>query len=131
MRLIRMLRAWLVISMQKTATTLQLTPEQEEMMKDACRIAAPREACGIIAGGQVRELTNHAPDVGTFHLRGSDIASAVQAAGAGGLDAIWHTHPSGDPLPSESDRASHPWPAAMVIATRTDVTIYECDPGPC
>ena len=101
---------------------MELTREQKELMQDACYRAAPREACGVIAGGLVYELTNFSPHPGAFHIRGSELAPIVTAHG--GYDAVWHTHPSGDVLPSETDRANHPWPAALVIATRKAVAVY-------
>ena len=101
---------------------MELTNDQKELMRDACYRAAPREACGVIAGGLVYELTNFSPHPGTFHIRGSELAPIVTTHG--GYDAVWHTHPSGDVLPSATDRANHPWPAALVIATRKTVAVY-------
>lgn len=101
---------------------MELTTKQKELMTDACDRTAPREACGVIAGGLVYELTNHSSHPGTFRISGQDLAPIYAAHG--GYDAVWHTHPSGDILPSATDRANHPWPAALVIATRTAVEVY-------
>lgn len=92
-------------------------------MTDACAKNDPLEACGVIAGGVVYELPNHArfPE-STFLLRAEDIYGAV--APHGGYDAVWHTHPSGNPVPSPDDWAYHPRAKFMVIATREDVNVY-------
>lgn len=101
---------------------LTLTPEQEEMMQDACARSAPNEACGIVAGGVCYELTNHSTTVGTFHITAEELGQIAEHHG--GYQGIWHTHPSGNPLPSDDDWAYHPRSKALVVATRTQVTVY-------
>lgn len=101
---------------------LVITHEQEEMMKDACSEAAPLEACGIFAGGQCYRLPNRSTQPGIFHLSAEDIREAAERHG--GYEGVWHTHPSGDTLPSPRDWSSHPSAKALVVATRTTVSVY-------
>lgn len=104
---------------------LRLTPEQKKEMMDACAKADPLEACGIVAGGVLYQLENHSARPGTFALRAEDIRKVAEHHG--GYEGIWHSHPSGNPLPSDVDWASHPPAKALVVATRTLVRVYYGD----
>lgn len=103
---------------------MELSDEQRSILQSAARKVHPREACGVIAGSNVIQLENHAQGYAEFHLKGTDIENAAAKFGFRELDAVWHSHPSGNPLPSKSDLESHPWPAAMVIVTSEKVSIY-------
>lgn len=102
--------------------TITLTDEQEEMMRDACTRSAPDEACGVIAGGVCYELTNFSEASGTFHISAEELGPIAERHG--GYEGIWHTHPSGNPFPSDDDWAYHPSSKALVVATRTQVMVH-------
>lgn len=95
-------------------------------MRDACGRAAPREACGLVAGGVLYELENAAVGEGYFIIRAQDVATIYERHG--GYEAVWHTHPSGNESPSEDDWVSHPAAKAMVVATRDVVNVYYAEP---
>jgi len=103
---------------------MKLSNEQERELKLACLDEQPREACGIISAGRVFRLTNHSPNEREFCIRSSDLEALASEYGLRELDAVWHTHPTGDPYPSDLDLASHPWPATLIIATRETVSYY-------
>ena len=62
----------------------------------------PNECCGVIMGSQYHSCTNIAPDpANAFEI---DPAELVALSEHGELQAIVHSHPSGEPLPSEVDK---------------------------
>ncbi len=62
----------------------------------------PNECCGVIMGSQYHSCTNIAPDpANAFEI---DPAEWVALAELGELRAIVHSHPSGEPMPSEVDK---------------------------
>lgn len=84
----------------------------DRMLAEA-RDAHPREACGLILGsgervGEVRRCANVHPLPEThFEIDPRALIDAHRAARAGGPQVIgyWHSHPSGPPDPSATDRA--------------------------
>lgn len=103
---------------------MKLSSDDKKFLIQAARRAYPREACGVIAGGLTIELTNHSSGTREFRIRAEDLEAAAAKHRFRSIDGVWHSHPSGDVLPSEADLASHPWPAALVIVTRKTVAIY-------
>lgn len=62
----------------------------------------PNECCGVIIDGGYYPCTNIAPDpANTFEI---DPAEWVALAELGDIGAIVHSHPNGEPLPSEVDK---------------------------
>ncbi|MFV8835642.1 M67 family metallopeptidase [Aquisalimonas sp.] len=90
----------------------ELTPALREELIEASRRALPEEACGIVLGhhGVIREIagmTNQARrPADHFALDPLEYMHAERDAGKRGLDVIgiWHSHPDGEAVPSESDR---------------------------
>lgn len=74
---------------------------------------APREACGLLFGTDARiecatVAANVAPDpLRHFEIDPAALFAAIRAERAGGarLVGYWHSHPSGDAVPSATDRA--------------------------
>ncbi|WP_010546140.1 M67 family metallopeptidase [Sphingomonas elodea] len=82
-------------------------------MKKASAAAAPREACGLLFGEGDR-ITGFAETVNVadaperrFEIDPAALFAALKAERAGGpaLLGYWHSHPSGDPMPSRTDAA--------------------------
>lgn len=75
--------------------------------------AAPREACGLLFGSEARiERATATANVATdphrhFEIDPAALFSAIRTERAGGerLLGYWHSHPSGDAMPSATDRA--------------------------
>ena len=74
--------------------------------------AAPKEACGLLIGApvilQAVPAANVHPIPSThFEIDSLALIAAHKAARAGGpaLAGYWHSHPSGAPEPSATDRA--------------------------
>lgn len=62
----------------------------------------PNECCGVIIGGQYHPCTNIAPDpANQFEI---DPAEFVRLSELGEVVAIVHSHPNGEPMPSEVDK---------------------------
>lgn len=82
-------------------------------MKKASAAAAPCEACGLLfgEGDAVTAFTqteNLAASPETrFEIDPAALFAALRAERAGGprLIGYWHSHPSGDPMPSATDAA--------------------------
>lgn len=105
---------------------LVITDEMKQVMVNAARRAFPSEACGVIAGGVCYELKNRSDDpTKGFRLLGQDIARV--AARVGGYAGVWHSHPSGSPIPSRVDWANHPTAKALVIVAGETVSVYYGD----
>ena len=76
-------------------------------------IAAPREACGLLFGSdaaitdwQAVENVAEEPER-RFEIDPAALFAALRAERAGGprIAGYWHSHPSGDPMPSATDAA--------------------------
>lgn len=75
--------------------------------------AAPREACGLLFGAkdeifdwQAAENVAKTPEK-HFEIDPHALFAALKAerAGGPGIAGYWHSHPSGDPMPSATDIA--------------------------
>ncbi|WP_349514390.1 M67 family metallopeptidase [Erythrobacter sp. NFXS35] len=84
-----------------------------ETVRAAAAAAHPREACGILLGEdgritEARETRNIHPSPHThFEIDPQALIDAHRAARAGGPQVIgyFHSHPTGEPVPSSTDRA--------------------------
>jgi desampylase len=83
----------------------------------------PYEICGLAGGrGDTVETVTHIPNASptphhTYDMERQAMVDAIvafQRAGQGVL-AIYHSHPDGDPVPSERDIAEATWPDAVYI----------------
>lgn len=82
-------------------------------MEKAAAAARPREACGLLfgAGGAITGFAETANVAATpetrFEIDPAALFAALRAERAGGpsLVGYWHSHPSGDANPSETDAA--------------------------
>ena len=82
-------------------------------MQQKARAAAPLEACGLLFGGEGRidacqatENVSENPDA-RFEIDPAALFAAMRAERAGGAKLIgyWHSHPSGEAMPSATDAA--------------------------
>lgn len=79
-------------------------------------VAMPREACGLLLGARKRisgctEALNVSADpYQQFEIEPGALFAALRDERAGGpkLLGYWHSHPYGDPSPSETDLAMAP-----------------------
>jgi desampylase len=92
---------------------LDVTREALAAMLAAARAAHPREACGLLLseGGRIseaRETANVHPTPAThFEIDPQALIDAHRAARAGGSQVLgyFHSHPTGEAVPSATDRA--------------------------
>lgn len=98
----------------------EIKPEMKAVMIAAADKAAPREACGLVWGEEVREVTNVAKNGGGFFIMDYE-EQVVLYNELGRPDGVWHSHPNGDPLPSESDLHYHPDGMRMYIVAGGEV----------
>lgn len=107
------------------------------LMLAYCQAIYPQEACGFLAGqngrlGAIYLIDNTLRSPVTFEMEAQQQFAAMLDMDERGLDAvvIFHSHPSGPPRPSATDRelAYYPeWPQAIVsLADRTapDVHVF-------
>jgi proteasome lid subunit RPN8/RPN11 len=97
---------------------LDVTREALTAMRAAAAAAYPHEACGLLLGDlsqgggritAVRETANIHPSPAThFDIDPQALIDAHRAARTGGAQVLgyFHSHPTGDPIPSMTDRAS-------------------------
>ena len=109
-------------------TVLWLTQAQAELLVRLSREAAPHEMCGLLAGtgNQVTEvipIPNAATDSQrTYMLDEREYVRALMTLEARGLLllAFYHSHPSGDPIPSPVDvqHAFYPDTPYLIVGLR-------------
>jgi proteasome lid subunit RPN8/RPN11 len=80
----------------------QPTPEQITAALDHAGLYAPRETCGVIAGGTYCPIANLATEHDAFVM---DMRGYVAVACEHQVEAIVHSHVGLAPVPSEADRA--------------------------
>jgi len=104
-------------------STLLLTPEQLEQIRQEGAAAYPDECCGVLIGRDIdgrriveklRALSNSFEPGERFHrfrLDPLELARAEKEAGESGklVLGFYHSHPDHPARPSEYDRA-HAWP---------------------
>ncbi|MCY4105426.1 MAG: M67 family metallopeptidase [Chloroflexi bacterium] len=111
-----------------TARELRLSRTQARALMQEAVAAAPAECCGLLlgVGGTVCRsiaLTNVAatPQV-EYQADPSELFRALRLADDQQMEvlAIYHSHPQGEPIPSERDiqEAHYPQAAQLIIATR-------------
>ena len=91
---------------------IEVTSSVIEAMYAAARKADPKEACGILLGGDARitsftQTKNVHPAPQThFEIDPAALIDAHRKAREGGLQVIgyFHSHPSGDAAPSATDQ---------------------------
>jgi proteasome lid subunit RPN8/RPN11 len=98
---------------------LRLTPQAVAGLRRACAAAAPKEACGVLLGLCMGDdvlaedviVARGAAAQGAFEISDHELRRmAACAEGRGlGVVAIFHSHPSGTPDLSATDRAMLRW----------------------
>jgi proteasome lid subunit RPN8/RPN11 len=86
----------------------------EDLILDAAKLAEPREACGVVCNGVAFEVENVANDGTRFFIMDM-VALGEIVKREKTIDAVWHSHPNGDPEPSSSDLHYHPKGRRMLI----------------
>jgi len=104
-----------------------LTDRQRKVLIEHAFNSPAEEACGLICGYAGVEHVVVLPNVArdkqkTFEMTLKDVVDTTTLYGP--ILAVWHTHPSGDPLPSQVDLAEHPDGIALVIATSEEANAY-------
>jgi proteasome lid subunit RPN8/RPN11 len=103
---------------------LWLTPEQARDILEHARAEAPNEACGLLLGqgGAVTEIVrtrNDDPDPHNgFVVSPRDLFAVLNRVEQQSLElvGVYHSHPTGHPIPSERDiREAHYPDAAQLI----------------
>lgn len=81
---------------------MRLTKNLQQQIITHAQDVYPNECCGVIIDGQYHPCTNIAPNpANAFEI---DTAEWVVLSNRGDIEAIVHSHPNGEPLPSEVDK---------------------------
>ncbi len=97
---------------------MHLSRQQAQVLADNARQAAPNEICGLLAGQQdevrlIIPIANVAADsTHYFEMSQPEFVRAmfhIQRQGLA-LIGIYHSHPSGEPIPSTADVAQAQYP---------------------
>jgi proteasome lid subunit RPN8/RPN11 len=103
---------------------LKLTRSQMEQMIALARAEAPLEACGLLGGKRGRVLcvypaTNELHSPTRYSIRAIDLLAALEDMEARDWEptplGIYHSHPHGPEVPSETDIAESYYPEAVYI----------------
>ena len=103
---------------------LLLTRSQVERMITQARAEAPLEACGLLGGKNGRVLrvypaTNALYSATRYVVQPDDLLVALEDIAAQGWGpeplAIYHSHPHGPEMPSETDVAESSYPRSVYI----------------
>lgn len=101
---------------------IRLTRSHLQQMVDHATQCLPEEACGLIGGveGEARlivPVTNSLHSAVRFRMEPHEQLRAFQRFEIEGLEllAIYHSHPTGPPTPSETDRAEFSYPGVAYI----------------
>jgi len=93
----------------------------QKMLEDV-NLRAPEEACGIVAGregqaSQVYVVTNALHSLVAFRMDPQEQVNAFLDMEREGLEmlAIYHSHPSGPEMPSETDKAEFAYPGVLSL----------------
>lgn len=116
-----------MISMEPAS--IRLPPESDQAILGHARMAVPEEACGLVIGlrtGPGVQVVRVVPAtnvwtppgerVRRYALDPAEQLAVERAARADGLDVVgyYHSHPAGEPVPSETDRAMA-WPGYVYL----------------
>lgn len=107
---------------------LWLTEAQARAIVDHALAEAPREACGILAGTgnrviEILPIANIAVDPhSTYYMDERQFTNTLLTLEARGLSLLgfYHSHPTGDPIPSHIDvhHATYPDTPYMIVGLR-------------
>ncbi len=101
------------------------------------RAAYPQECCGILLGksGHINDLLPavnvHSNPQTHFEINPQTLIDAHRAARNGGPQVLgyYHSHPEGEPVPSETDRASRSGDRRIwAIISKQGVMFWQDDP---
>ncbi|MHA7819285.1 MAG: M67 family metallopeptidase [Erythrobacter sp.] len=116
---------------------IEVTSQVIEALLKAARKSHPREACGILIGegnriSAFRETANvHLSPQTHFEIDPQALVDAHRVEREGGPQVLgyFHTHPSGDPIPSATDQAmaAHDGKVWAIIAGR-NLRLWRDDP---
>jgi proteasome lid subunit RPN8/RPN11 len=100
-----------------------LKPRVKAQLVVWAKRAAPDEACGVIVNGKPLRLSNISDEPEAYFLMDDAELLAVYA-NYGVPEAVWHSHPLGDPLPSTADEDGLPPGMTMLIVAGDEVYEY-------
>jgi proteasome lid subunit RPN8/RPN11 len=97
-------------------------PELIDEMRDHVRQCSPEEGCGILAGNEriaskIYRITNALHSPIRFQMDANEQVKAFLEIESLGLEiiAIYHSHPEGPSIPSETDLAEYAYPDVVSI----------------
>jgi proteasome lid subunit RPN8/RPN11 len=116
-------------------SALHLPERLRARLRGWSRLAAPREACGLLIGRpvdggiaveRVTWARNVDPRRDRYEVDPEGVLAASRAASASGAELVgaWHSHPGGSARPSETDRRSAHAGWTYVIVAGADLRAF-------
>ena len=114
-----------------SVSEVHLTPRQAERLMAAARAARPEEACGALIGTvrrgrveveRIEPLSNVAAEPKRrYEIDPRQLLDLQRSGRDGGFEVVgyYHSHPSGDAVPSDVDRRSA-WPGLSYLICSVD-----------
>ncbi len=110
--------------------TLHIPPPLLEALLAHCRVERPLEACGFLAGrdgvvSQVLPVVNELASPTAFRTEAASAFAAFRAMRDAGTEllAVYHSHPTSDPVPSRRDLAENTYGAVPWVIIGADGTV--------
>lgn len=101
---------------------MQIPPAQRAEMLAHLANCLPEEGCGVLGGSQasvslVRPVSNDLHSPTAFRMAPQEQLQAFLELDKAGLDllAIFHSHPNGPQVPSETDLAQFAYPGVLAV----------------
>jgi proteasome lid subunit RPN8/RPN11 len=103
-------------------TGIRINSQEWDQILTHVRKVLPEEACGFVAGQNdagmaILPITNRRHSPVRFEMDPGELLKAILWMEENGLEilAIYHSHPAGPPVPSETDLAEYFYPEAACL----------------
>ena len=112
---------------------LRLNTTHLETIRDHILRCLPEEACGLLGGREgyvevVVPITNQLHSPVRFRMQPEELLATLQYLESNGLDllAIFHSHPHGPEVPSDTDLREYAYPKSLMMIWFPKGSDWQC-----